>query len=802
MADVLKLRPDSPRKPSTMDDEEFCRIVASLVKDCEHYREEQSVNRTRAMEYYDGTMLDTPSDDGRSKVVSRDVRGELKKVLPSIIRIILGGDKVVEYEPVGTADPGQQGHNVAMAQQATDYINTLAFPESEGPAAVHDGIYDCLLLRNGVLKWWQDERIDVKVSTHTCLDDMSFSTLVGDDKVEVLEHSQYTEATPPGVPPVTLHDVKIKRQIKKSRAKMAAVPLNNFLIHPDAINMLDAPIIGEGYRIRRSELVAMGYDRKKIDLLPIAGSSRYKDEEETTRRRDIYTRDQQTSKSMEEVEYYELLLRIDYDDDGIAELRRVVFAGGLTDEHLLENEPWDDVNYADIVCERRPHQWEGNSTSDDSMEIQRIKTVLLRQTLDNLYWQNNQQPVVQEGIIVNPEAVTNPAFGLPIRVNAGTDVRAALTYNIVPFVAEKSFQMLSYLDQELHDRTGISEASGGMAPDALQNMTAKASAMIEQQGIGQTEMMVRTIANCLKPAFRGLLKLIIQHQDQPRTVRLRGKWEQFDPRTWNVDMDATVNTGLGAGTRERDMMMMGVVTGMQEKLLTAFGPTNNIYVKPEQLYNGIAKTVEASGLKSVDQYFTNPSPQEVQAFAQAQAQKPSLEQEKAQGAIAVEHAKGQNAVGIEQAKGQVQIALADKKMQVEASKEAAQRDADLVIKQAELEKETAKAIHEATIKAQGDQAKLNVELEKIASHERIEYAKIQAQQQIEADRLVAEHTKAERDRQAAAQRESAKASEKPAQTSPDANPIDHVVKILDAVSRANKPKKVVRDAAGVIQGIE
>jgi hypothetical protein len=34
---------------------------------------------------------------------------------------------------------------------------------------------------------------------------------------------------------------------------------------------------------------------------------------------------------------------------------------------------------------------------------------------------------------------------------------------------------------------------------------------------------------------------------------------------------------------------------MQEKLLTAFGPTNNPYVKESQLYNGIAKTVEASG---------------------------------------------------------------------------------------------------------------------------------------------------------------------------------------------------------------
>jgi len=714
-----------------MTDEDLCKFVAGLVKDCELYREEQSVNRTRAMEYYDGEMCDTPSDEGRSKVVSRDVRGELKKVLPSIVRVILGGDKVVEYLPVKEGDD-------PAAQQATDYVNYLAFPESEGPNAVHDAIYDALLLRNGILKWWQDERIDIKVSTHSGLDEAAFTQLVSDDNVEVLEHTAKPEMIE--MQPVTLHDVKIKRKIKKCRAKMAAVPMDNFLIHPDAINMLDSPIIGEGYRIRRSDLVAMGYDRKRVDDLPLAGTSRQKDEEETTRRRDIFNRDQLTAKSMEEVEYYELLVRIDFDDDGIAELRRVVFAGGLTEKCLFENEPWDDINYADVVCERRPHQWEGNSTSDDSMEIQKIKTVLLRQTLDNLYWQNNLQDVVQEGAIINPEAVTSPQFGLPIRVASGTDVRAVLSTRQVPFVAEKSFAMLSYLDQELHERTGISDASGGLPPDALQNMTATASAMVEQAGIGQTEMMVRTIAHCLRPAFRGLLKLIIQHQDQPRTVRLRGKWVQFDPRTWNVEMDATVNTGLGAGTRERDMMMMSIVTGLQEKLLAAFGPANNPYVKPEQLYNGIAKTVEASGLKSVDQYFSNPTPEESKAFADAMAKKPSPEQEKTQGAVAVE-----------QTKGQVQMALADKKMQVEANKEREQRNADLVIKQAELEKETQAAMHEASIKAQSEAEKLQIEREKIASQERIEYAKIQANIALERERMDREDARAERQHQADAQ---------------------------------------------------
>jgi hypothetical protein len=718
-----------------MSAEEVSKAVQGLVRDAEAYREQVYPDRQRAMEYRDGEMQDTPSDDGRSAVVSRDVRSEIKKVLPSIVRIILGNEKVVEYQP------NEQGDE-ASADQATDFVNYVAFPESDGPNAVSDGIDDALSVRNGVIKWWQDKRTEVKYSEHTGLDDMAFAQLVGDDDVEVLAHDERTETieTPQGPVQVPAHDVRIRRKTVCSKAKLAAIAPENFLIHPDALSLYDSPIIGENYRIRRSDLVAMGYDRAKIEALPQATSnSTEQDAEQITRRRNVWLRQDPISPAMQEIEYYELLVRLDVDGDGIAELRRMCFAGGLTANYMLVNEPWDEINYADIVCERRPHQWEGNSITDDTNDIQRIKTVLLRQTLDNLYWQNNQQPIVQEGKIKNPEAVTNPAFGLPIRVETGTDVRTALGYNVVPFVADKSFQMLSYLDEEKHDRTGISDASSGMAPDALQNMTAKASAMVEQAGIGQTEMMVRTIANCLKPVFRGLLKLIIQHQDKPRMVRLRNEWVEFDPRTWNADMDCTVNTGLGAGTRERDMMMMQFVIAMQEKLIAAFG-ADNPFVKPDQVYNAVSKVVEAAGLKSPDLYFTKPDPDEVQALLQAHKNKPSPEQEKTQGQLQ-----------IEQAKGAIQLQLKDKDMQKDANKEREQRNADLIIKQAELEKETQAKMHDAALKAQSDADKMALEREKIASQERIAMAQIASKEQIEREKMDRADANAEKDREASIQ---------------------------------------------------
>ncbi|MDX0467446.1 phage portal protein [Sinorhizobium meliloti] len=656
---------------AAMSKQQVAAQVSQLVKDCENYRDELSVDRIKAMEYYDGIMKDTPADPNRSKVVSRDVRSAIKKVLPSVIRTILGNDKVVEYQPVNEGDE-------AAAEQATDYVNFVVFPESDGYDAVQDAAHDALKLRNGIIRWWYDKKRKVQVSKHTGLEEQALVQLVADDDVEVLEQEAYEEQidTPQGPQPVKLYNVKIRRVSEYGCTKLAAVPLEEFLIHPDAISINDSPITGMKTRLRRSDLVEMGYDREKVDSFPASGSDIEEEEEEFTRRRDAFDENDSIVKALQEVDYYELYVKIDADDDGIAELRRMVFAGGLAEVNLLEDEEWDEVPFADLITERRPHQREGNSVTDDMAEIQRVKTVLMRQTLDNLYWQNNQQPIVQEGTIANPEAVLNPKFGQPIRVNQGIDVRGAVGYNTVPFVAEQSFGMLSYLDQEATDRTGISDASSGMAPDALQNMTAKASSMIEAAGVGQTELMVRTFAQGLKRVFQGLLRLVIKHQDKPRTVRLRNQWVTFDPRQWNAEMDVTVNTGLGAGTRERDMMMMQVVGAQQEKLLAAYGPVNNPYVSAENIWNSVSRGVEAAGLRTPDLYFTKPTPEQIDQLQKAQASKPDPEMEKVK-------IKAQ----ADQQKAQLDAQLQREKMQQEAQLETQRIQQEMALKRYQIEQE-------------------------------------------------------------------------------------------------------------------
>jgi len=697
-----------------MDRGRYASIVADLITECESYRRERAADRIRSMQYYDGAMMDLPNEEGRSQVVSRDVRAAIKKVLPSVVRTILGNDKVVEFEPVSEGDE-------AAAEQASDYMNYVVLPESDGREAIQDAMHDALLLRNGVIRWWHDERQIIKVTHHTGLDDMTFSQLVAADDVEVLEHSPRIENVQQMDPmtgqpvqmQVPVHDVKIKRAQPVRKIRLSAVPLEQFLIHPDAIDLDDALLVGLNERLRRADLIAMGYDRDVIDALPAANGADMEGEEEEYQRRREFADVTETERTLQEVDYYEIYVRIDKDEDGIPELRRVVMAGGTGQEHILEDEYWDEVPFADISCERRPHQWEGASVADDVMEIQRVKTVLLRQTLDNLYWQNMAQPAVQEGAIENPESVLNPQFGLPIRIKRGVAIGDALQYNRVPFFAEQSFSMLGYLDNEAADRTGINDASSGMAPDALQNTTAKASAMIEAQGIGQTELIVRTLAHGLKRVFKGLLKLVIQHQDKPRSIRLRDKWVQFDPRSWDANMDATVNVGLGAGTRERDMMMMGQIIGLQEKLVAVLGP-DNPFVTPENVHKALVAMTSAAGIKSPDMYFTAPDPQDIERRKQEAAQKPTPEQEKAQAQMQIEQMKAQMHVQMKQAELNADLQMRQADMEVQVARERAQMEADLQVKQAKLERESISVREQLQADAIKQEQMANLEREKMA----------------------------------------------------------------------------------------
>ncbi|MDC9701521.1 MAG: hypothetical protein PSN37_04785 [Alphaproteobacteria bacterium] len=691
------------------DHDKLACYVADLIEKCEIYSDEQKHDRTRALEYYDGKMNDLRAEDGRSQSVSRDVRSVIRKLMPSVLRTLLSNEKIVEYHPLSPEDE-------LSSQQATDYINHVILHESGARRAIYDSIFDALTVKTGIIKWVAYKRRKSRIHEYTNQPSLALLGLEGEEGVEIFDRKDWLETDPFILainPEAERHDFKLRRTEERIDIRLEAIPRGSFLIYPNAVNIGESPIIGERQIVTRSELVSRGYNKDQVAALNVCRGEKDDLEDRQARQGDDWTDIRaEMSAAMEEVLLYEVYVKLDQDHDGIAELYKICLARSRGDgggpQIILEMEAVDEAPYTQIVAEQEAHQFEGHSVAEDVMDIQRIKTALLRETLDNIYWQNKKQPAIDPSRLTESgmEAIYNPAFGKPILLKSGANVHEAIQWGNVPFVADKSFAMMSYLDNEAQNRTGITESAGGVNPELLKDMTKFAAILISESGIARAAMIIDTLSgngaadgSGIARAFKGLLKLVIAHTDQPRTVCQGGKWVEYDPRQWNVEMNCIVNVGLGAGSKERDLAVLQMILGLQKELIAIMG-ANNPFVTPVQIYNVLEKITETAGFSSANPYFTKPDEEAIRRHFQTEL-KPSENDEKFHMQMELEKLK------------------ATLKIQIEKE----QMEADLCVQQAELEKnksiqllKTEQEREIAMMKSQFDwlkyQEKMNLERQK------------------------------------------------------------------------------------------
>jgi hypothetical protein len=406
--------------------------------------------------------------------------------------------------------------------------------------------------------------------------------------------------------------------------------------------------------------------------------------------------------AMQEIEVFECYVKTDIDGKGIATLVQVFYASNEILEDAKGKEMVEEVDYVPFhsICPIPiPHKFFGNSLADRTVDLQLIKTTITRQMLDNLYLTNNARVLAVEGQTNLDDLLTSTAGGV-IRVKSMNAVQQLTVQN----VAAQAFPMLQYLDTIQSKRTGVSDASQGLDPSVLQNVTAAAVASMQQAGAGKIELMARIFAETgVKSLFKGILHLLCKYQDKARLVRMRGEFVEFDPRTWANQYDVSINVGLGAGNRQEQMAMLSMVLAKQEQLIGQYGPANP-YVSPAQYRGTLGRMVEIAGFKDSaefykaitpeqDQMLSNPPPQEQQMPPEIQAL-----MAKTQAEIQANQAKAQADLQMQQQQMQIDMQMAQQKagleMQLMREKEMAKlqlerekQQAYFALKQQEFEAE-------------------------------------------------------------------------------------------------------------------
>ncbi|MFC3445346.1 hypothetical protein ACFOLL_04435 [Falsochrobactrum ovis] len=637
-------------------------------------------------------MNDVPAEEGRSQITTHDVQDTIGWILPGLMRVFFSSENLGEYEPENLED--EQG-----AKQATDYINYVIMRECDGYQVFWDVFHDALLHANGVVKHWWDDTPTEQVHVFRNLTEEQFISLTSQDEVEILAHEEKEQLiTGPDQQAIVLpvHDVKIKRSIPGGCLKIAAVPPEEFLIDNRACDVEDARFVGQRTLRTRSDLIAEGYDKAQVDKLPMHGTLTM-DGVEIARQEEVGSFNDGNDRSMDLIEVTECYIKVDHDRDGVAEMLRVV-VGGPGNGDVLDWEVWEDeVPFTDFVAERVPHRWQGRSVFDDVEDIQRTKTVLLRQLLDNLYQANIPDRIVDDSRVVNKDALYDRSIGNVLRVQG--DPNGVVSDRTVPFVAKEALTGLGYMDEMIERRTGVSRSTMALDLEALQNQSATAVNAAQSAAYSKIELIARNFAEMgFKRFFRCALKIIVQNQDRAKTIRLRNQWVEMDPSSWNANMDFTVNVGLGSGSKDRDVAMLMQIAAKQEMIISQAGPTNPI-AGIDKYANTLRKMIEALGIRNPDQFFGEVDQQTLQVMAN-QPEKPDPKAQAEQAKVQIAQQKAQADALLQQQKMQAQL-------QAEREKAALMLD---------LDREKAAA----TIQLQKEQSEFN-------RQQRVEEAHLDAQ---------------------------------------------------------------------------
>ena len=579
------------------------------------------VDRYNALNAYFARPLGNEIEN-RSQVVIPVLRDTIEWMMPQLMRIFAASKTICRFDPESQNDEQQ-------AEAETLIVNHVFMQQNSGFLVLHDFFKDGLLMRNGYTEVYTKEETTVKEESYTGMDPIELANLLedtADEKLEVLSQREYQQdlhlplpqggPQPPqgGIPPVLTQipafDLKIRRTQKKKTVCVTCLPPEEMRVSPRAREgMENIPFSQHQTTKTRSDLIREGYDRTLVNSAA-AGRPNWLEMDALARNQvvDQLSVENPSDFAMQEIELRKTILQVDYDGDGVAELRRVLVAG----DKILENEIIEETPFVSGQPMRMPHRHTGISIYDLVMDLQVLQTDLWRQGIDNLKISNNTRLAV-DWRSANFDDLLSTRPGGVVRGNGPP------SQWISPIVQpsnliDQVIPALEYIDQMRTNRTGIGKGTMGLDADELQNVTkgGQLASMSAQTLI--LELIARLLAEGVKWIFLKIHAELMRHQDKPMEFEISGKWITADPSQWRRRTKVTPNVGLGSGNREEMRANIGLLAGAQQQL-AQIG-----LVGPKQAFESFKLLCESLGFSNPERFAMDPSSPEYQQHLQQMQQ--------------------------------------------------------------------------------------------------------------------------------------------------------------------------------------
>jgi hypothetical protein len=707
-------RPGKGKMPKS----ELHTLISGLIDSSRQFLDaELTPERAKATQYYKGEPFGN-EQKGRSGFIVTEVHDGVQAVLPAMHRVVWGPEHTVELAP-------RTEKGVEAAAQATDYLRYVVEEQNEGFSRLDAVMKDGLVRKHGIVKWgWEDlGKVSQQSVEKVTMNDLAL--LAEDEGVTITMVTDNRDGT---------LNAELTRKGREGRAWFCEVPPEEFIAVRETRSLTDSIFVGHQSRKTTGELLQLGVKQKDIDEHGGDDTTLRDDELAQERHNEAGAEpDLEAGDANDRHLYIEGYARLDYDGDGNAELRKICTLG--PNHYVVHNVPIDEVPFAVWTPDREPHSlMSGRSWADRLMDMQRLKSQLMRSMLDSAAQSIYTRKWYKEGD-ANAADVMSTALGAPIRTRSGPNAVGEFGHT---FMGKELLPVLELTNDIVERRTGINKGAAGLQADALQSSTRAAVAAAVTSSQAQQEMLVRGFAEqLLKPLYRGLYKLYVKHKPVATTVRLRGKWVEVNPAHWDADLDVCVNVTLGSGLSEEKVQTLFDVATKQEMILEKLGP-NNPVVNVKQYRDTLAEMLSLRGKKDTARYFkeiTDDQVKEMEEAAKNAPPPPSPEMELAKAQIEIEKMKMQAKVQGDQAKAQTQARLEMQKAQIEMQLKQKESEIKLEFERQKMQIELQKAQLEDDRERDAKAADIQLEIKRMELEFGVDLAELEITAQIERERI-------------------------------------------------------------------
>lgn len=580
-----------------MNKVDLIETINGMIADAVTYNGDFMEKNEENLDFYLGNPFGDEVE-GQSSAVSTDVADVVEADMSSLARVFLGPGDILKFEPL-TQNPD----DVREAEEKTAYINWIVRGQNTSFKTLIDWIKAAEIQSYAVVHFYPKEERTAEEIVYSGMNE---------DEIAQLKIDLQSEKNVSSVKIVAKEEdgedrYKITFKVTRTKRKhvIENIPIENFIITRNCSTKEEADIIGHISYPRRGELVAQGYDKKLVKMLPSEAQT------QEDRMREIRFEDQGgflelSAKEMNQrVKVYNLYPLLDYDGEGTLERRYIRKCG----DEILDDEPYGIAPYAMMSTITMPHSVIGRSRAEITKPTQFIKSYMLRGVLNNAYKVNNPRWLVNgnsRGGVNLDDFLTERLDGI---IRCDGDPGAQIVPVVTPYIGDKALQVIQYIDNARAQTTGSLMASQGLEIDSLHKETATRFQGLSDASMAKVELVARVIAETgFRDLYEGLAWQVKHYQDDASEIMVLGKPMTVNPSSWKYEHCAYSQVGLGAGDSDQVKQDMAALLGLLQQLQATGSPL----VDSKKIYNATAKIIKAMGLPRVSDFVNDPEqPQEV-----------------------------------------------------------------------------------------------------------------------------------------------------------------------------------------------